>query len=70
MHTDEISVRDPRPIPYDTGKVKIGLLYQPPMRDYLTPDAERLQEALLAHRYPEAAKSFWDHILDVFWRAR
>ena len=70
MHTDEISVPGPRSIPYDTGKVKIGLLYQPPMRDYLTHDAELLQEALLAHRYPMAAKSMWDHILDIFWRSR
>jgi len=70
MHTDEITVPGPRSIPYDTGKVKIGLLYQPPMRDYLTHDAELLQEALLAHRYPLAAKSLWDHILDVFWRSR
>jgi hypothetical protein len=70
MHTDSPTVRDPRPIPYDTGKVKIGLLYQPPRRDYLTHDAELLQEALLAHRYPLAAKSMWDHILDVFWRSR
>jgi hypothetical protein len=70
MHTDEITVPGPRSIPYDTGKVKIGLLYQPPLRDYLTHDAEMLQEALLAHRYPLAAKSMWDHILDIFWRAR
>jgi hypothetical protein len=69
MHIDN-TVPGPRSIPYDTGKVKIGLLYQPPMRDILTPDAEMLQEALLADRYPMAAKSMWDHILDIFWRAR
>ena len=34
-------------VPYDTGKVKIGLLYTPP-RDYpMSVDAERLQDALL-----------------------
>jgi hypothetical protein len=34
-------------VPYDTGKVKIGLLYTPP-RDYpMSLDAERLQNALL-----------------------
>ncbi len=33
--------------PYDTGKVKIGLHYEPPRHNYMSADAERLQSALL-----------------------
>lgn len=33
-------------VPYDTGKVQIGLLYQPP-KPQLDPDAERIQAALM-----------------------
>lgn len=34
--------------PYDTGKVKIGLLYTPRPRYPSDPDMERLQHALLS----------------------
>jgi hypothetical protein len=37
--------------PYDTGKVKIGLHYVPPQRDYNTPESLRLQQVLL-HKTP------------------
>lgn len=33
--------------PYDTGRIKIGLFYEPPRQNYMTPEAERLQSALL-----------------------
>lgn len=33
--------------PYDTGKVKIGLYYEPPREQYMSRDAELLQSALL-----------------------
>lgn len=47
------------PTPYDTGKVKIGLLYEPP-RDYLmSRDADLLQSAFIR---PPAAK-YTDHRL-------
>ena len=34
-------------IPYDTGKVKIGLHYMPPVRYDPDPDMERLQRSLI-----------------------
>lgn len=36
-------------IPYDTGKVKIGLLYQPPPTP-MSEDEEKIQAALLGIR--------------------
>jgi hypothetical protein len=39
--------RNIRHVPYNTGRVKIGLSYLPPPRDYTTPDNERLQQRLL-----------------------
>jgi hypothetical protein len=42
-----------RPIPYDTGKVKIGVHYVPPQRVVdLGVHAEMLQVALLGVRVP------------------
>lgn len=38
-------------IPYDTGKVKIGLLYQPPPAQ-MSEDEEKIQAALLGIRQP------------------
>lgn len=37
----------PRQVPYNTGKVKIGLRYEPPKRVSLSDDELRLQKALL-----------------------
>ena len=34
-------------IPYDTGKVKIGMHYTPPVRYDSDPDMERLQRSLI-----------------------
>ena len=36
-----------RVTPYDTGRVKIGLLYQPHRRVVMSADEERIQAALL-----------------------
>lgn len=33
---------------YNTGKVQIGLAYEPPIRNEMSLDAERLQVALLS----------------------
>jgi len=38
--------------PYNNGKVKIGLRYQPPQRSELSADQELLQKALLGERDP------------------
>jgi hypothetical protein len=38
--------------PYDTGKIKIGSCYQPPVNVPMSADMERLQSALLDHRGP------------------
>ena len=38
--------------PYDTGKVKIGLLYQPRQYNEYSADQELLQRALLGERDP------------------
>ena len=38
-------------VPYDTGKVKIGLLYQPPAPP-MSEDEEKIQAALLGIRSP------------------
>lgn len=35
---------------YNTGKVKIGLLYEPPKETYMSRDELALQEALLSNR--------------------
>lgn len=41
-----------RPLCYNTGKVKIGSLYEPPVRTQFTQDEERLQAALIGD-YPD-----------------
>ena len=45
-------------VPYNTGRVKIGLLYEPPQLNLMTPEAEQLQSALLkiAPRHVETRK--------------
>lgn len=35
-----------KPVPYNTGKVKIGEHYLPPQRDYMTPEGEHWQNVL------------------------
>jgi hypothetical protein len=39
--------------PYNTGKVKIGLHYVPPQRDYNTPESLRMQRVLLRQPAPK-----------------
>ena len=52
-------------VPYDTGKVKIGLLYTPP-KDYpMSVDAERLQDALLN---PRMVQPTW--LEKILWRLK
>lgn len=46
--------RNIRSVPYNTGKVKIGLTYLPPQKDYTNPDNERLQQRLLGVERAEA----------------
>ena len=41
-----------RPVPYDTGKVKIGCMYQPKQVWVPSADMERLQTALLNPKRP------------------
>jgi hypothetical protein len=36
-----------RPTPYDTGKVKIGCRYDPPLINQYNPDQDWVQKALL-----------------------
>lgn len=43
---------DTRPVPYDTGKVKIGCMYQPKQTWEPSKDMERLQTALLYPKGP------------------
>lgn len=43
---------------YNTGKVKIGLAYEPPTRVELSLDEERLQTALLRNRAGRQANLF------------
>jgi hypothetical protein len=39
--------RNIRRVPYNTGRVKIGLAYLPPQRIHSNPDSERIQRQLL-----------------------
>ena len=39
-----------KPTPYNTGRIRIGLLYTPAQRPYHDADALRLQRALLGER--------------------
>lgn len=34
-------------VPYDTGKIKIGITYQPPTKKYYSSDQDWIQELLL-----------------------
>jgi hypothetical protein len=39
-----------RPLPFNTGKVQIGVRYEPPRRCEMSRDMERLQDGLLQHK--------------------
>jgi hypothetical protein len=39
--------------PYDTGKVKVGLHYQPPSKSYVTSEGEQTQRLLLGVKRSE-----------------
>lgn len=56
-----------KPVPYDTGKVKIGINYRPALRgsaDY-TPEERQVQRALLG-RAPYAGLDYKDHGLYLY----
>lgn len=44
--------------PYDTGKVKIGCRYDPPIRCHMSRDAELIQAAFLRGRRPKPKLTF------------
>ena len=49
-----------RHLPYNTGKVQIGLRYDPPRPTYyITADEDRLQRALLGIGRPKASPEYW-----------
>lgn len=50
-------------VPFDTGKVKIGLLYTPPNNYVMSVDAEKLQDALLN---PRSTRPTW--LEKLLWR--
>ena len=50
-------------VPYDTGKVKIGLTYSPPIRYESSHDEDMLQEALLM----PSKQPLWSRLLRL-WR--
>lgn len=67
MHDDTFdtpAVNKKRPTPYDTGKLKIGLYYEPPLPTQ-DEDAIALQDALLGGKWaPSAtAKTKWQTLI-------
>jgi hypothetical protein len=53
--------------PYNTGKVQIGLLYEPP-KPYHDRDACLLQTALLNEREAGALERLLVRLIGRFWR--
>lgn len=43
--------------PYNTGKVKIGLAYEPPRQSHVTPEGEQTQRLLLGIERAEARQN-------------
>lgn len=68
-----MSDKTSRPLPFNTGKVQIGLLYQRPFRWEPSRDAYNLQTALLENRHPVPAQSelvrIWRALVRIVWRA-
>ena len=60
---DKLSVEQPRVTPYDTGKIKIGVYYEPP-RPPQDEDEIALQDALLGGKWRPAAsaKTNWQMV--------
>lgn len=52
----------------NTGKVQIGLLYQPTTRSYHDRDATLLQTALLSRRHAGPAEQLLVRLTRRFWR--
>lgn len=62
-----------RPLPYNTGKVRIGLCYQRPLRWEPSRDAYDLQTALLDRRQPAPVSRsglvrIWRALVRIVWR--
>ena len=51
-----------KPVPYNTGKVKIGSKYVPPKPNYMDEDSELIQSAMLGQTmdFSEREDSFMD----------
>lgn len=56
---------DSRPVPYDTGKVKIGCMYQPKQVWEPSKDMERLQTALLYPKGPSYLEQCRERFLNL-----
>ena len=56
---------DARPVPYDTGKVKIGCMYQPLYRWQPSADMYRLQTALLRPSCPSYLEQCKERFLNL-----
>ena len=59
------TVRGPRRVPYDTGKVKIGCMYQPKQVWVPSADMERLQTALLNPKRPSYLEQCKERFLNL-----
>lgn len=62
-----------RPLPYNTGKVRIGAMYQRPFRWEPSRDAYDLQTALLNSRQPAPVSRsglvcIWRALVRIVWR--
>jgi len=44
-------------VPYNTGRVKIGLAYEPPRQNHITPEGEQTQRLLLGIERAEARQN-------------
>lgn len=62
-----------RPLPFNTGKVRIGAAYQRPFRWEPSRDAYDLQTALLERSGPAPARPWlvriWRALARIVWRA-
>jgi len=52
---------------YDTGKVKIGLLYQEPRYKYYNPDQDWIQDVLLGERRSYMTYYYFDFVTLVYF---
>lgn len=62
-----MSTKPPRVPPFNTGKVKIGLRYEPPRRWEPSRTAYDLQTALLAHEPISPFRRLSRRLLALLW---